>query len=94
MKPADELTDNPDDYCLAKPGKLYAIYLPYVKVTKIDLSQDTGVFEMSWYNPRNGSELMKGSVTEVKGGQYQFIGKPPADPQSDWAVLLRNLKKR
>jgi hypothetical protein len=93
MEPADELTDNPADYCLARPGKIYAIYLPYVKDTKIDLTQDNGLFELLWYNPRNGSELMKSSVTEVKGGQSQFIGKPPADPQSDWAVLLRNLTK-
>lgn len=93
MEPADEFTDNPDDYCLAKIGKVYAIYFPFASNTKIDLTQDKESYELLWYNPRNGGGLMKGSITEVRGGQSQSIGKPPADLQSDWVVLLRNFKK-
>ena len=93
MEPADELTDNPHDYCLAKIGKVYTIYLPFVSNTKIDLTQDKESYELMWYNPRIGGGLMKGSVTEVAGGQSQSIGKPPADLQSDWVVLLRNFTK-
>jgi hypothetical protein len=93
MEPADELTDNPADYCLARPGKVYAIYLPFARDTKIDLTQEKETFELLWYNPRKGGELVKGSVTEVKGGQIQHIGEPPADPQSDWVVLLLNINK-
>jgi hypothetical protein len=89
MEPADELTDNPADYCLAEPGKVYAIYLPDVKNTKIDLSQVNGLFELLWYNPRNGGELIKGSVEEIEGGQKRYIGQPPAESHLDWAVLLR-----
>lgn len=89
MESADELTDNPTAYCLAKPGKVYTIYLPYVKKTKIDLSQDNLSFELLWYNPRSGGELMKGSVKEIEGGQNRYIGEPPSDSQSDWVVLLR-----
>ncbi len=59
MEPADELTDNPDDYCLAKTGKVYAIYLPFARDTRIDLTHENGIFELLWYNPRNGGELKR-----------------------------------
>jgi hypothetical protein len=89
MEPADGLTDNPSDYCLAQPGKVYAIYLPFTSDTKIDLTQEEETFELMWYNPRKGGNLLKGSVARVTGGKSQFIGNPPADPHLDWTVLLR-----
>jgi hypothetical protein len=89
MEPADGLTDNPDDYCLVQPGKIYAIYLPIASATKLDLTQYKESFELLWYNPRKGGELLKGSVVRVTGGKSQFIGNPPADPHLDWAVLLK-----
>jgi hypothetical protein len=88
MEPTDELTDNPDDYCLAQPGKVYAIYLPQGSTTGIDLSKEQGSFEVKWYNPRTGGDLVSGSIKSVDAGQNSQIGQPPANPGSDWVVLL------
>jgi hypothetical protein len=90
MEPVDDFTDNPFDYCLAKPGNIYAVYLPFIKETKIDLSKVTGSFEVLWYNPRKGGDLLSGSVKSVQGGQKQLLGQPPENMESDWVVLIRN----
>lgn len=88
MEPMDEITANPDDYCLVRKGEEYAIYLPRGRTTTIDLSSDDGTFNVLWFNPRTGGELIPGSVHEVSGGGVAGVGFPPADVDSDWAVLL------
>jgi len=88
MESADEITANPDDYCLARNGEEYAIYLPMGGTTTIDLRAADGTFAVRWYNPRTGGELVTGTVQEVSGKGIAGIGLPPADVDSDWAVLL------
>jgi hypothetical protein len=89
MYPADELTENPRDYCLAQSGVLYAIYLPDGNSTRIDLSEAQGKFEILWYDPRKGGDLIAGSVASIEGGKNQHIGLPPSGGEYDWAVLIR-----
>jgi hypothetical protein len=91
MQPADSITDNQFDYCLAKPGGIYAIYLPFIKETRIELSKETGLFEVLWYNPRKGNGLLPGSVRSVQGGQKQLIGQPPESTGSDWVALITKM---
>ena len=52
MNSADPLTSRDDDYCLAKPGAVYAIYLPRGGST--DLQLPAGHFQVRWFNPRSG----------------------------------------
>lgn len=87
MKSADELTDNQDDYVFAQNGSIYAVYLPELKETKINLQGFEGSFSVKWYNPRLGGELETGSVKKVKGGDLVSIGKPKSE-QGDWVALL------
>ena len=87
MKSADELTDNQDDYVFAQNGSVYAVYLPELKETKINLQGFDGSFSVKWYNPRLGGELETGSVKKVKGGDLVSIGKPKSE-QGDWVALL------
>ena len=87
MKSADELTDNPDDYVLAKNGSIYAVYLPQINETKINLQESDGSFSVKWYNPRLGGKLETGSVKKVKGGGLVSIGTPISD-HGDWIALL------
>lgn len=94
MKHADGLTPLKDDYVLAKPGQSYAVYLPNGGTTTLDLSAASGAFEVKWYNPRTGGELINGSVRSVQGGGARALGNPPKEAGSDWAVLVRKAGTR
>jgi hypothetical protein len=92
MKHADDLTPAKNDYVLAKPGEAYAVYLPDGGTTSLDLSQASGTFEVKWYNPRAGGDLLDGSVRTVNGGGRASLGTAPKDVLNDWAVLVRKIK--
>ncbi len=78
-------------YCLAKAGELYLVYLPEGGTTELDLSDAGGSFTVSWFNPREGGPLSQGSVKSVSGGGKVTLGQPPADPDEDWLVVVRQL---
>jgi hypothetical protein len=89
MKHADELTSNPSDYCIAKAGEVYSIYLPNGGTTNLDLGSSTATFIVQWYNPRTGGSLQNGSVTSITGSGFVSIGTPPGDTTNDWVALIR-----
>jgi hypothetical protein len=89
MTHADELTNALDAYCFAKPGEVYAIYLPKGGSTELDLSPRARSYQVAWYNPRIGGELRTGTVTQVKGPGKVSVGDPPSDPEKDWVVLVK-----
>jgi len=93
MRHADDLTPASNDYVLAKPGEVYAVYLPEGGTTTLDLSGASGTFEVKWYDPRKGGELQDGSVGSVEGGGSRPLGTAPAEPSSDWTVLVRRAGK-
>ena len=85
----DELTASKDDYCFAKPGETYAIYLPSGGTAELDLGENQGKFFVRWYNPRTGGELLAGAVKSVEGPGKVGLGLPPEETQKDWVVLVR-----
>jgi hypothetical protein len=89
MSHHDELTSSPDDYCLAEPGSVYAIYLTTGGTTDLDLGTSRKTFRVQWYNPREGGPLQQGTVNTIKGPGKVSIGLPPADQDKDWVVLVR-----
>ena len=89
MSHQDDLTSANDDYCFAKPGQVYAIYLPHGGTTNLDLGDSSGTFMPRWYNPRAGGPLQMGSVGEVIGPGSVAIGQPPQDPDKDWVALMK-----
>lgn len=93
MTPADQLTSAEDDYCFAKVGEIYAIYLPNGGTTELDLSGFDSEFEVKWYNPRTGGSLKNGSLNIVKGGEWRNIGAPPEAQNKDWAVVIKRIEK-
>jgi hypothetical protein len=92
MEPQDELLvgeplDGGGGQVFAKPGQVYAVYLPDATSTgTLDLSGVTGVFRERWYNPRTGA--FDDNATTVTGGSYVDLGAPPHSPSEDWVVLL------
>jgi hypothetical protein len=89
MTPANRLTSTEDDYCFAKPGKIYAIYLKHGGSAELDLGTHTGPFKVGWYNPRTGGDLIHGTITQISGPGKVSIGTSGVDPDQDWAVLIR-----
>jgi hypothetical protein len=89
MLNADELTKANNDYCLAKIGDVYAIYLPEGGSTEILLSN--GSYGIKWFNPRIGGDLLTGTIDKVLGLGFASVGYPPEDPGKDWICLVRNL---
>jgi hypothetical protein len=87
MKHADDLTPAKDDYCFAKEGEVYAIYMPKFSETTLDL--DEGTYRVYWCNPRESSKLLYGSTTKVEGGSMVSVGWPPSDLMKDWVVLVK-----
>lgn len=90
MAAADGLTSSTTDYCLAKAGEVYAIYLKNGGTTNLNLAGVSGTFAVSWFDPRNGGVLEAGSVAAVSGGGTVAIGQPPGGATTlDWVALVR-----
>lgn len=88
MESHDELSGE-NTYCLAKPGEVYAVFLPLGGEASIDLTGAEGSYSVSWYNPRTGGEPQQTEVTTVEGGEVRSLGNPPSESEKDWAVLVK-----
>ncbi len=78
--PHDELV-NAGNYCLAKPGEIYAAYLP--SGGRATLHLVSGHYEGAWFNPLTGEWL---ALTPIQGSSWT---SPPAPSTNDWALLLK-----
>lgn len=88
MSHNDGLTSHGSDYCFAKPGKVYAIYLPSGGTTNLNLESYNGTYDVKWYNPRQGGNLQNGTVTTITGFGNKAIGYPPNNTSYDWVALV------
>jgi hypothetical protein len=86
MEPDNQRATN-GAWVLAKGDDVLAVYLPAGGETSVRLGP--GKYSVHWYNPRTGGPLQNGPVRGVEGGSAVSLGKAPADPDKDWAVLLR-----
>jgi hypothetical protein len=87
MSGHDELVNR--GYCFARPGTVYVIYLPDGKGATLDLSDHAGSFSMSWYDPRNGGELIPVKDKIIQGGSPLHTGSSPESQDKDWVCLVR-----
>jgi hypothetical protein len=88
MRPADHLVNARGAYCLAKPGQVYAVYLPNGGTAKLNLGKLDAPFTIQWFNPRAGGALQEGTVKQARGPGRVSIGQPPADRKRDWVCLV------
>jgi len=89
MESHDELTSVEADYCFAKPGEVYVVYLKSGGPVALDLRGVEGLFEVMWYDPRNGGPLQAGTVREIAGGGMRDLGSAPGAQDADWVILVR-----
>lgn len=92
MEPNDSITLNSYDYCLSKKGEAYAIYLPNGGSTDVDLTDAPGDYNVFWYDPRNGGDLVSGSILTMNGGASQNTGLPPDNVNLDWVALVEKIR--
>lgn len=92
MSPADHLLSGEDfthggGEVFAKPGSIYAIYLPRATSTgTLDLTGAGGDFVLRWFDPREG--VAAGSSIPVTGGGSVALGPPPYASSEDWVALI------
>jgi hypothetical protein len=88
MEPDNSLvTRAPGAKVFAKLGEVYTVYLP--KAAAVRLTVGEGNYGVNWFNPRSGGEPAEGSVASITGPGAKALGAPPADPQRDWAILVK-----
>jgi hypothetical protein len=75
------------DYCLATPGEKYIVFLRNGSGT-INLENQSGAFNLKWFDPRKGGKLQNGGVKSINAGKVQKLELPPSEPTKDWVVLL------
>lgn len=74
--------------CLSLPGKIHLIQLPKGGPAKLDLSQESGTWQVRWFDPRHGGDLQTGNVTTVQAGKRMALGSPPKDAEQDWIAIV------
>ena len=93
MVPSDDLAIGEENWAMANEGRIYLLYLKNGGEAKADLSAAEGQkFSVSWFDPRVGGDLINGEPSTVTGGSQVTLGAPPNALESDWVVLLKNVK--
>jgi hypothetical protein len=93
MRSADGYVMRDGAWVLAKPGSVYAVYLPPTPTGEdppkpASLWLPAAEYAVRWYDPRTGGALRDGPVTTVSGPGYGSLGPPPGDPTDDWVALV------
>ncbi len=92
MWPGPQLVNSKEAYCLAKPGEVYAIYLPGPGSYALDLRGTEGEFALQWFDPLGGGALQEGGVKSLTGGGMRELGAPPESSGRDWVALVRAVR--
>lgn len=83
--PSNHLLSDRDDneaYCIAQPGKQYAVYFPATGRVTLDLSDASGELEARWLNIKNSRWL---DSDRIEAGERVELETPGDGP---WAVVL------
>ena len=78
-----------NDYCFYREGEVYVVYLKNGGSTNLDLSGVSGNFDVKWYDPVNGGDLVDGTIFNVSGGNSRNLGNAPYDTSEDWVIVVR-----
>ncbi|MBB4078724.1 hypothetical protein GGR28_001337 [Lewinella aquimaris] len=90
MEGRNELLASEAQFCFAREGEVYVVFLPFGRPATLDLSGTEGEFTVQWYDPRKGGELIDhGELVSASDGQVGLV--PPGE--GDWACLLKKRPK-
>lgn len=81
MMPQNEALISGHGYVFAKPGEVYAIYLPDGGSAQLELPADSS-FSVQWFDPRTGS------IIDGKATSNGTLGQPPQLPDEDWVIVV------
>lgn len=87
MMPMDELVGPEGNWCMAKSGEVYAIYLPEGGLVEIDLRATSNTFQLSWFRPVGEGQFLQGK--RIQGGSIIQLGNPPSEQDQDWLAVLK-----
>ncbi len=91
MKNADHLVGNPNHdntvYCLGKTNDIYLVYLPDGGQTSLDFSTVSGIYNISWFNPRNGELNAQEAI--IIGSKAHTLIAP--SKQEDWLAVIGSI---
>jgi hypothetical protein len=79
-EPHDELVTGGGAYCLARPGEIYAVYLP--------LRLEPGTYAARWFGATTGESV----ELPAAQGPVWTLPRPPGG--NDWALLLKRSHKQ
>lgn len=85
MKSADELTEE-GNYCLAKENEIYVVYIPSGNASTVNVPE--GSYDVQWFNPRAGGDMLAGSISTVSGKGAIPTGNPPVADGKDWVCIV------
>jgi len=85
LTPSPDGAPGSDAWVLADPGAAYVLFLREGGAPTLDLSGASGTFEVTWFDPREGT-VSAGPA--VAGGGLVSLGEPPTAPDRDWAALV------
>jgi hypothetical protein len=77
--PHDELVSN-GNYCLADPGKIYAVYLPHAG--KVTIQLQSGHYRAFWFSAVTGEKIY---LPPIEGSAWT---SPDTPDSNDWALLI------
>ena len=83
MEPRNDLVKSGPAFCLARPGEVYALYLPYGGEITVELAANR-TYEYAWWKAANGKDGRFENQGSASGGRQTFI----VPGSGDWALRI------
>ena len=61
------------------------------KFVEEELKLPVGKYQIQWFDPIKGGELLEGSIKYIEGGNRALIGSPAYGLEQDWVCIINKL---
>jgi len=90
MQSLNTITSDNDFYGFGKTNETYVVFIPGDDNSNINIGNSGELYEVKWYDPKNGGSLQDGSILSVFADGNIDYGNPPNTQNEDWVLLLKN----